>query len=583
MSNRPFAWEKSYTAGIKWDLDVPQSTLVSLIDNAAASYHDRAAIEFRGIELSFDDLRRWAAQAAAAFLSIGIGKTKPIALYLPNVPYHPIAFFGGLMTGAPLVHLSPLDAERELGHKIKDSGARTLFTTDFVNMLPLALKLIDQGLLDHVIVGEDAAWGKGDIPLAPIPSREGVFTLKDLIAKASMPALFPSVSPEDIALLQYTGGTTGMPKGAILTHRNLMAAVASYRACASGVGLAQPGNEIVICVLPLFHIYALTTVLLRNIEEGNKILVRTRFDPQQILNDIETQRATVLPGVPTMWIALLNLPGIAGRDLSSLRFCGSGGAPLPVEVQSQFAKLTGLKLKGGWGMTETAPAGTAILDGEEVPAGTIGLPMPGIEMGIVSLDDPLRQMPPGQVGEIRIRGANVTRGYWNQPEETARSMAGGYFLTGDIGYMDERGYFFIVDRKKDMIISGGFNVYPQVIEQAIYEHPSVEEAAVIGVPDAYRGEAAKAFIKLKAAAPAFSLEDLNAFLADKIGRHEMPSILEFRPALPRTAVGKIFKTGLRDEERRKAKEDAKAAEKSTTAQPQNENRFSRLFARFRAK
>ncbi len=252
-----------------------------------------------------------------------------------------------------------------------------------------------------------------------------------------------------------------------------------------------------------------------------------------------------------MWIALLHQQGISERNLSSLRYCGSGGAPLPVEVQSQFAKLTGLPLKGGWGMTETSPAGTVVPDGEGVPAGTIGLPMPGIEMGIVSLDDPLRQLPPGQTGEIRIRGPNLTQGYWNRPEETAKSMAGGYFLTGDIGYMDEKGYFFIVDRKKDMIISGGFNVYPQVIEQAIYEHPSVEEVAVIGIPDPYRGEAAKAFIKLKDGAPAFSLEELHIFLADKVGRHEMPAFLEFRPALPRTAVGKLLKTELRNEERRR--------------------------------
>jgi long-chain acyl-CoA synthetase len=388
----------------------------------------------------------------------------------------------------------------------------------------------------------------------------------------------PAVSPDDIALLQYTGGTTGLPKGAVLSHGNLIAAVTSYKACANALGFNHPGEDIVICVLPLFHIYALTTILLRSIQDGNKILLRTRFDPQQIVSDIETLRATAFPGVPTMWIALLHLPGIEKRDLSSLRYCGSGGAPLPVEVQSQFAKLTGLDLKGGWGMTETSPAGTFIPTDVEVPPGTIGLPMPGIEMGVVSLSDPLRELRAGDTGEIRIRGPNVTKGYWKQPGESAKSMAGGYFLTGDIGYMDEKGYFYIVDRKKDMIISGGFNVYPNVIEQAIYEHPSVEECAVIGVKDAYRGEAAKAFVRLKAGAPAFSLEELNAFLADKIGRHEMPAFIEFREALPRTAVGKIQKTELRKEEQQKAQETARVPDKAE-ASPRREAGFKQFFGR----
>jgi long-chain acyl-CoA synthetase len=578
MSKRPFTWEKSYTDDLKWDLDVPKSTIVSLFAEATDEFKDRPAIDFRGKDLSYTDLRQRAQRAAGAFLSIGIGKTRPLALYLPNVPYHPIAFFGGFMTGAPLVHLSPLDAERELAHKIQDSGARTVFTTDFINMLPLALKLLDRGLVDHVIVGEDEEWGKGDIPLAPIPERAGVIRFKALLEKAQAPASLPAVSPDDTALLQYTGGTTGLPKGAVLTHGNLIAAVTGYKACADALGLNHPGEEIIICVLPLFHIYALTTILLCSIQDGNKILLRTRFDPQQIVSDIETLRATAFPGVPTMWIALLNLPGIEKRDLSSLRYCGSGGAPLPVEVQSQFAKLTGLDLKGGWGMTETSPAGTFIPTSGDVPLGTIGLPMPGIEMGIVSLADPLRELAPGETGEIRIRGPNVTQGYWKQQEETAKSMAGGYFLTGDIGYMDEKGYFYIVDRKKDMIISGGFNVYPNVIEQAIYEHPSVEECAVIGVKDPYRGEAAKAFVKLKAGAPSFSLEELNAFLADKIGRHEMPALIEFRTSLPRTAVGKILKTELRKEEQQKAPDTARAAGEAK-APPRREAGFKQFFAR----
>jgi long-chain acyl-CoA synthetase len=312
-------------------------------------------------------------------------------------------------------------------------------------------------------------------------------------------------------------------------------------------------DDKVLLVLPLFHIYALTTILLRQVKHGNEMLLREKFDAEAILADIEVKRATSFPGVPTMWIALANHPGIERRDLSSLRFCGSGGASLPVEVGARFERLTGHKLGGGWGMTETAPAGTNLpLDGPGKP-GSMGVPLPGIEMGIRALDDPRLELGPNQKGEIAIRARNVMKGYWNRPEETAAAFVDGWFLTGDIGHMDEDGYFFLVDRKKDMIISGGFNVYPRVIEEAVYEHPDVEEAIVVGVPDAYRGEAAKAFVKLRPGAPPLTLEALRAFLADKIGRHEMPAALDIRDHLPRTAVGKLSKKELVEEEREKAR------------------------------
>jgi long-chain acyl-CoA synthetase len=312
-------------------------------------------------------------------------------------------------------------------------------------------------------------------------------------------------------------------------------------------------------VLPLFHIYALTTILLRGLKRGAEIMLRSRFDVEQTLRDMEVGRATHFPGVPTMWIALSNAPGIETRDFSSLAYCGSGGAPLPVEVGERFERLTGHRLVGGWGMTETSPAGTNRLGAGPRKPGTIGLPLPGVEMDICSLEDPSKVLPPGETGELRIRGPNVTRGYWNRPDETAASFVGDWFLTGDIGYMDEDGFFFIVDRKKDMIISGGFNVYPQMIEQAIYEHPAVQEVLVVGIPDSYRGESAKAFVSLRAGAEPFTLEELQAFLKDKLGRHEMPHALEIRPALPRTAVGKLSKVELRAEELAKARPPERAA------------------------
>jgi len=562
---RPFLWERSYPPSVHWDAPIIPSTLPKLLDGAVAAYGSRPSIEHRERTISFEDLGRRVDAFAAALLAAGIGPGEALALYLPNTPYHPIAFFGGAKAGARLAHLSPLDAERELAHKLKDSGARTLVTTNFASMLPMALKLLEAGHIDKLIVGEDEAWGPGPAPLIPIPQRPGVIGLTAFLERAQQPAAWPEVTPDDVALLQYTGGTTGTPKGAILTHGNLTAAVASYQAWFEPQLKAKPGEHRVICVLPLFHIYALTAVLLRQIANGNEILLRLRFDAETILRDIEVKRATAFPGVPTMWIALANHPGIETRDFSSLVHCSSGGAPLPVEVGARFERLTGRKLLGGWGMTETAPAGTNLpLEGPPKP-GSIGLPMPGIELEIVSLDDPRRVLPPSETGEIRVRGLNVTRGYWNRPDETAASFVDGWLLTGDIGFMDEDGYFFIVDRRKDMIISGGFNVYPQVIEQAVYEHPQVEETAVIGVPDPYRGEAAKVFVKLKAGAPGFTLDELKAFLADKVGRHEMPAALEIRASLPRSPVGKLSKLELRDEERGRA--GAQPAVPNKTAAP----------------
>jgi long-chain acyl-CoA synthetase len=289
-------------------------------------------------------------------------------------------------------------------------------------------------------------------------------------------------------------------------------------------------------------------VMLSCIRRGHLISLHQRFDVESVMRDIEVKRATYFPGVPTMWIAIAALPDLDKRDFSSLRSAGSGGAPLPVEIAKVFEAKVGKKLRSGWGMTETCPAGTAHPDdGPDKPA-SVGVPLPAIEMDVVSLEDPTKVLPTGEVGEIRIRGPNVTKGYWNKPKESAESFVGDRFLTGDIGYVDADGYFFLVDRKKDMIISGGFNVYPQMIEQAIYTHPGVHEVLVIGIPDGYRGEAAKAFIKLKAGAEAFSIDDLRAHLTGKLGKHELPTAVEFVDELPRTPVGKLSRHELRQQQ-----------------------------------
>ena len=537
--------EQFYPEGVRWDDPIARGTLPDLLSAAAAEFGSRPAIEFRDRPISFAELEGLVETAASAFLRAGYGKNSSVALFLGNSPDHPVNFFGALKAGARVVHLSPLDGEIALSHKLTDSGARVLVTSNLSALLPTALKFLDRGLLDRLIVCEDDNWGKVGTPQTALPDNPAIITHKQFIDGAAKPAQWPAISADDVALLQYTGGTTGLPKGAMLSHGNLTSAVSVYDVWGKPTRLERNAIERVICVLPLFHIYALTVVLLSAIRRGHLISLHQRFDVEAVMRDIEVKRATAFPGVPTMWIAIAALPDLDKRDLSSLASCGSGGAPLPVEVARIFERRVGMKLKSGWGMTETCSPGTAHpKEGPDKP-GSIGLMLPGIEMDVVSLEDPTKLMPVGEAGEIRIRGPNVTTGYWNRPKETADAFVGDRFLTGDIGYMDADGYFYLVDRKKDMIISGGFNVYPQMIEQAIYTHPSVQEVIVIGIPDDYRGEAAKAFIKLRDGANSFALEELRAFLTGKLGKHELPAALDFVDELPRTPVGKLSRHELR--------------------------------------
>src|SRR5216683_2068117 len=495
------AGEKFYPEGVHWDDPIAQGTLPDLLSKAAVDYGARPAIEFRDRPISYAELEAMVEIAASAFLRAGYGKNHSVALFLGNSPDHPVNFFGALKAGARVVHLSPLDGERALSHKLSDSGARILVTSNLAALLPMALKFLDKGLLDRLIVCEDDHWGAVGNPQTPIPDKPDIVTFRTFVQGASRPAQWPQIN----------------------------------------------ADERVICVLPLFHIYALTVILLRSLERGDLISLHQRFDVEAVMRDIEVKRATAFPGVPTMWIAIAGLPDLESRDLSSLVSCGSGGAPLPVEVAKIFERKTNMKLKSGWGMTETCSPGTGHpSEGPEKP-GSIGLMLPGIEMDVVALDDPRKILPPGEVGEIRIKGPNVTKGYWNRPQETAEAFVGDRFLTGDIGYMDSDGYFYLVDRKKDLIISGGFNVYPQMIEQAIYEHPAVQEVIVIGIPDDYRGEAAKAFVKLRNSGVPFTLEELKVFLAGKLGKHEIPAALDFVDDLPRTSVGKLSRHELRNQ------------------------------------
>jgi long-chain acyl-CoA synthetase len=540
-------WEQHYPPDVDWGMRLETGPVPALLDRTAAAAGDKVAIEYRDRTITYAELARLVDRMAAGFLREGLSHGRTVALFLPNTPWHTVCFFAALKAGARLVHLSPLDAPRELAHKVMDSGADLIISTDLAGLGVGAVKFVDMGLAKFLFVGTDAYWGG---PEAPAPAYgEKVRRLESLLAD-ELPDSWPAIDPEQVALLQYTGGTTGMPKGAMLSHRNLTAATSIYAAWRDDSTPAA-GTSKTIAVLPMFHIYALGVILLLSVAEGSEILLRPRFDVQTTIRDIAEKHATSLPAVPTMLIALLNEPGVAQHDFSSLRMLGSGGAPLPHEVGLQVEALFRRRLRSGWGMTETAAAGSRIPVTVENRPGLIGVPLCNIELRIVSLNDPARVLGPNEVGEIAIRGPNIFGGYWNQPELNAKSFVDGFFLTGDIGTMDETGLFTIVDRKKRMIISGGFNVYPNMIENAIYEHPDVEETIVIGVPDQYRGEAAKAFIKLKAGADLLTLETLRDFLKDRLGRHELPTALELRDALPKSPVGKLQANVLAEEERAK--------------------------------
>jgi long-chain acyl-CoA synthetase len=538
-------WEAHYPPNVDWGMAIETGPVPGLLDRAVAAWPDKPAIEYRDRQINYAELGRLVDRMAAGLLREGMGAGRTLALFLPNTPWHTVCFFAALKAGARLVHLSPLDAPRELAHKMMDSGADVVITTDLGGLGVGAAKFVDMGLAKLLLVGEDAFWGG---PEAPVPAYGDKIRRLESVLSDDLPTEWPVIDPEQVALLQYTGGTTGMPKGAMLSHRNLTAATSIYGAWRDEE-MPEAGSQKIIGVLPMFHVYALGVILLLSIADGNEILLRPRFDVQTTIRDIEEKRATSFPAVPTMLIAMLSEPGAEQRDFSSLKILGSGGAPMPHEVGQRVEGLFKKRLRGGWGMTETAAAGSRIPITVEPRPGLIGVPLCNIEMRIVGLNDPTQVLGTGEVGEIAIRGPNIFGGYWNQDALNQQSFVDGFFLTGDIGTMDPDGLFTIVDRKKRMIISGGFNVYPNMIESAIYEHPGVEEAIVIGIPDEYRGEAAKAFLKMKAGVDPLTLDELREFLKDRLGKHELPTALELREELPKSPVGKLLANVLAEEER----------------------------------
>jgi long-chain acyl-CoA synthetase len=551
-------WVKSYPAPARWDAPLALGPVQDLLDASAERFADRPAVEFMGARATYAQLRALADRAAKGFQQLGVGPGVHVGLYLPNTPHYLVAFFGVLKAGGTVVNYSPLDAAQVLAHKIEDSQTTILVTLDVPTLLPQMEALLGTAGFNTLVVGGMADLAGfptySDLGERTAAAQEGRVAFRDLLANDGDYKRYPIGDPKEaIAVLQYTGGTTGLPKGAILTHGNLTAATSQYMETTNiDPPVLTPGHERTLLVLPLFHIYALTSVMLLCVRLGAEMILHPRFELEAVVKDLAAKKVTIFMGVPTMFAGLLAYPGLGELDLTALKYTASGGAPLPLEVQERFQAVTGTPVNEGWGMTETSPSGTFTPMRGMRKAGSCGMPVPGVTIKFIDVTDPTKDVSLGERGEICIQGPNVMKGYWNKPEATAESMtADGFLRTGDVGYMDDDGFVFIVDRIKDMLLCGGFNVYPRNIEEAIYAHPDVAEVCVIGIPDEYRGQAPKAFVALKHGKSPFHIDELKAFLKDKLGKHEMVSHLEFRDALPKSPVGKILKTKLHEEEAQK--------------------------------
>jgi long-chain acyl-CoA synthetase len=558
MTQHP--WERSYPPGVSWDMAIVPRPIPDLLDEAAADAGHQIFIDFLGRHITFGAMRKLADRVAKGLQGLGVGEGSRVALFLPNVPQYVAALFGALKTGATVVNLSPLLAPRELAHQVADSGAEVLVTLDVKALYARVPALLAETGLKTAVVArlQDALpfpknllfglFKGGEVTAIPDDGRHMRFA--DLTANDGRYDP-PAIDPERaVALLQYTGGTTGRPKGAMLTHAAIMASEAMYAAWREQFRDHPSQIDTVLLVLPLFHIFGLSAVLLGAVQRRAEIILHPRPDIDLILKDIAKKKPTILPGVPTLWTAIASHPKVGETDFSSLRYCASGGAPLSPELRERFKAATGHDLFEGYGLTETAPAATAQIKKPPYHTGSCGVPLPRTEIEIRSLEDGETALPPGEIGEVCIRGPQLMLGYWNRPEETAAALRGGWFRTGDTGYLDKEGFLYIVDRIKDLIITSGFNVYPRQIEEAIIEHPAVEEVTVIGVPDDYRGEAPKGFIKLSPGA-SLSYDELIAFLKDRLAKYALPTAIEIRDELPRTAVGKLSKKELIAEERAK--------------------------------
>ena len=547
-------WLDKYPNHVSWDAEIPEKPLFALLDDAVAQYPTNESMDFLGKTYSYAELGDMVAHAAAGFQELGVGKGVKVGLFLPNCPQFVVSFFGILKAGGTVVNYSPLYSEEELLHQIEDSETDIMVTLGLKALYPKMAAMLRNSRVRTLVVGalQDALpfpknllfplLKSGDI--AKVPNDTNHVAFRQLLNNEGSYATPEIDVREDIAVLQYTGGTTGTAKGAMLTHANLYA---NTRQALMWDPELDYGNERMMGVLPFFHVFAMTVVMNLTIAIGGSIVMRPRVELDAVLADVTKKKPTLFPGVPTMYTAINNHPKLDKFDLTSIKTCMSGGAPLPLEIKQRFEQLSGCRLVEGYGLTECAPVATANPFAGLNKEGSIGLPMPGTTITIVDRDDPHKVLAGGEDGEICISGPQVMKGYWRREDATAETIVDGRLRTGDVGHMDEDGYVFIIDRKKDLILVGGFNVFPRNVEEGIYRHPAVAEVTVIGVPDEYSGEAVKAFVKLKEGA-SLNADELKEFLKDKLGKHEQPKHVEFRDELPKTMIGKLSKKELVAEE-----------------------------------
>ncbi|MFZ1108344.1 MAG: long-chain fatty acid--CoA ligase [Rhodomicrobium sp.] len=552
-----YPWLKSYPKGVDWFATFRAVPLPAFLAESVARLPGHLATSFFGKAMTYAELGGAVDRAVKGLQGLGVKKGARVGLLFPNCPAFVIYYYATLKAGGTVVGFNPLYTVPELTYQAKDAGIDIIVTLDLKATFPKAKALLDAKSIKYVVVDRfrDMLPGvKGFLfsmlkgkEVAPWTPGGGVLASRDVLDNDGKFAPC-DVDPGDIASLQYTGGTTGTPKGAMLTHSNLSTNVQQAEAWVPG--LVLPGAERFLCVIPFFHSFAMTGLMNLAVKLGAQMIMLPRFDLKQTLQLIDKTKPTVMMGVPTLFNALAKARDIKKYDLSSLKFCFSGGAPLPLEVKRDFERVSGCKLVEGYGLSETSPVTNLNPLTGPIKEGSIGLPVPGTIISLRELGAPEREVALGQRGEICISGPQVMKGYWNRPKETEEAFIGEFFRTGDVAYMDAEGFAYIVDRIKDLILCSGFNVYPRRIEEAIYEHPAVDEVTVIGIPDRYRGEAPKAFVKLR---PEQSLtaEELIEFLKTRIAKMELPAEIDFRDELPKTMIGKLSKKELVAEERAK--------------------------------
>ncbi|MEI6729683.1 MAG: long-chain fatty acid--CoA ligase, partial [Pseudomonadota bacterium] len=551
-------WLKSYPKNVDWRAEIPAKPLFCLLDEAENNYPDKIALDFLGKQTTYLELADKVRRFAYSLSKLGVTKGVKVGIFMPNCPQFIISYYAILKAGGTVVNYNPLYSACELKHQIEDSDTSIMITLSLKAIYPKLAECVEQTNLRKVIISDF----QESLPLAKrmafniarkgdnieVKKDHKYLNFADLLDEEDIVTPITIDPIQDISVLQYTGGTTGVPKAAVLTHANVYANTMQCNLWFNGL---RYGEEIIVGALPLFHVFAMTTIMNLSIYTGSCILLHPRFDMKNILYDIHFKRPTLMPGVPTMFAAIANYKQIGKYDLTSLKMCISGGGPLPQEVKNNFEKIAGCKLIEGYGLSESSPVAAANPLFGLNKLGSIGMPVPQTIIDIRQIDNPHKILPVGEVGEICISGPQVMQGYLNKPKETEEVLKNGVLHTGDLGYVDEDGYFYVVDRLKEMIISGGYKIYPRNIEEILYRHPEVLEAAVIGVSHPERVQQPKAFI-VKKEGSTLTESSIREHLKKECSAYALPHLIEFRDSLPKSIIGKILKKDLIAEEKNKS-------------------------------